>query len=78
MRTAAFSVSKAAWAAGNFRAQVCDAVHAATTKVSLTNDNVAGVKLPVFNEVRPWCGATAMVPGNSSVAPTHLLARSCC
>lgn len=52
MRTAAFSVSKAAWAAGNFRAHVCDAVHSATTKVTLSNDNVAGVKLPVFNEVR--------------------------
>lgn len=51
MRTASFAVSKAAFAAGDFRGKVCGAVHQATKKVGLRQDNVAGVKLPVFTEL---------------------------
>lgn len=50
MQGATFSISEAAWAAGDFRKKVIEAPHpeVARVKVVIRTDNVAGVKLPVF------------------------------
>lgn len=50
MQGATFSISEAAWAAGDYRKKVIEAPHPeiARVKVKVRTDNVAGVKLPVF------------------------------
>lgn len=54
MQGATFSISEAVWAAGDFRKKVVDAPQKSRAAVRLTVrvDNVAGVKLPVFELVK--------------------------
>jgi len=53
MQGATFGISEAAWSAGDFRRSVLDAPHPTTAlvRVKVRTDNVAGVKLPVFDLV---------------------------
>jgi len=51
MKEAAFSLAEAQWAAGNFKSKVLDQRVDASIKVFTMTDNVAGVKLPVFEQV---------------------------
>ncbi|CEM07654.1 unnamed protein product [Vitrella brassicaformis CCMP3155] len=48
MKTAAFSLAKAEWAAGNFKGQVVESVRRPAITLKVTADNVAGVRLPIF------------------------------
>lgn len=48
MKEASFSLTEAYFAAGDFSVVICENVDKAWTKVRTKNDNVAGVKLPVF------------------------------
>lgn len=54
MQGATFSISEAVWAAGDFRKKVVDAPQKerAAVRVTVRVDNVAGVKLPVFQLVK--------------------------
>lgn len=54
MAEASFSISDAAWAAGDFRKQVVEAPMRAqaVVRVAVRTDNVAGVKVPVLSIVR--------------------------
>eukprot|EP01029_Cantina_marsupialis_P010873 TRINITY_DN2454_c0_g1_i2.p1 TRINITY_DN2454_c0_g1~~TRINITY_DN2454_c0_g1_i2.p1 ORF type:complete len:202 (+),score=70.31 TRINITY_DN2454_c0_g1_i2:120-725(+) len=52
MGNAVFAMTKATWAAGNFRHKVMEQVSRPTVHVTLQEDNVAGAQLPVFQEVR--------------------------
>lgn len=45
-----FSLTQAEYAAGNFRNKILEANHTAAVRVNSRTDNVAGVKLPVFNQ----------------------------
>jgi V-type H+-transporting ATPase subunit D len=47
--TAFFSMTQAQYAAGDFRSKVLDTPHPAAVRVRSRTDNVAGVKLPIFN-----------------------------
>jgi V-type H+-transporting ATPase subunit D len=51
MQGATFSISEAAWAAGDFRKRVIEAPQRthSLVRVVVKKDNVAGVKLPVFS-----------------------------
>jgi V-type H+-transporting ATPase subunit D len=48
MKEASFSLAEAYFAAGDFSLVILENVDSAWAKVKLKNDNVAGVKLPVF------------------------------
>jgi len=48
MKEASFSLTEAYFAAGDFSLVILENVDKAWTKVKMKNDNVAGVKLPVF------------------------------
>jgi len=48
MKEASFSLAEAYFAAGDFSLVILENVDRAWTKVTMKNDNVAGVKLPVF------------------------------
>lgn len=75
MSNASFSVSEAVYSAGDFRHKVLDGAQTATYRLNLKQDNVAGVKLPVFTPVswrfagKPrtccllWCGGTCVLCG---------------
>lgn len=54
MQGATFSISEAVWAAGDFRKKVVDSPQRekAAVRVTVRLDNVAGVKLPVFQLVK--------------------------
>lgn len=61
MQGASFGIADAAWAAGDFRRRVLDAPHPdrARMRVRVRTDNVAGVKLPVFELfAAPGAGAS--------------------
>mmetsp|Transcript_40232 Transcript_40232/g.80020 ORF Transcript_40232/g.80020 Transcript_40232/m.80020 type:complete len:307 (+) Transcript_40232:48-968(+) len=45
-----FSLTQAEYAAGNFRSKVLESNMSASVRVTSKTDNVAGVKLPVFNQ----------------------------
>eukprot|EP01033_Poteriospumella_lacustris_P000460 gene460-303_t len=45
-----FSLTQAEYAAGNFRSKILEANMVASVRVTSRTDNVAGVKLPVFNQ----------------------------
>lgn len=49
MKTAFFSHTEAQWAAGNFNSAVIEHVEQASYRVKSKVNNVAGVKLPVFD-----------------------------
>jgi V-type H+-transporting ATPase subunit D len=51
MKEASFSLAEAQWAAGDFKQHVLDQRIEATTRVVTREDNVAGVMLPVFEQV---------------------------
>merc|ERR1719230_2561561 len=51
MKEALFSLAEAQWAAGNFKNKVIDQKCEAAVKVYTMTENVAGVKLPVFEKV---------------------------
>jgi len=63
MSGAAFAISEAVWAAGDFRKKVVEAPprERAAVRVNVRLDNVAGVKLPVFALAREEGGAAAAV-----------------
>jgi len=46
-----FSLTQAEYAAGNFKPKVSESVTTASIRVGAGVNNVAGVKLPVFEEV---------------------------
>lgn len=48
MRNASFSLAKAVWAAGDFKGQIIEGIKRPAVTLSLSTNNVAGVKLPVF------------------------------
>lgn len=51
MRQSAFALTEAKYAAGDFRHTVFDSVETATVKVHAQQDNVAGVKIPKFEQL---------------------------
>lgn len=67
MSGAAFSISEAVWAAGDFRKKVVEAPQPsqAAVKVKVRTDNVAGVKIPVFQIVKDGMLA---IPSSSPTA----------
>lgn len=52
MKASFFSLAQARYATGEFRHTVLDSVDQASIRVRLTEDNVAGVKLPRFESVK--------------------------
>eukprot|EP00948_MAST-09A_sp_MAST-9A-sp1_P001138 g1138.t1 len=51
MRLAFMAQGKAEYSAGNFKDKLFQANHNASVRVSVAEDNVAGVKLPIFEEM---------------------------
>ncbi|DBB17362.1 hypothetical protein WJX82_010524 [Trebouxia sp. C0006] len=51
MRQSAFALTEAKYAAGDFRHTVFDSVETATVRVHAQQDNVAGVKIPKFEQL---------------------------
>ncbi|KYN97190.1 putative vacuolar ATP synthase subunit d [Plasmodium gaboni] len=65
MRNASFSLAKSVWAAGDFKGQIIEAIKRPVVTLSLSTNNVAGVKLPIFQvNIDP----TVDVLGNLGVA----------
>ncbi|VWU49381.1 V-type proton ATPase subunit D, putative [Hepatocystis sp. ex Piliocolobus tephrosceles] len=65
MRNASFSLAKAVWAAGDFKGQIIEGIKRPVVTLSLFTNNVAGVKLPIFQvHIDP----TVDVLGNLGVA----------
>ncbi|SBT40383.1 V-type proton ATPase subunit D, putative [Plasmodium ovale wallikeri] len=65
MRNASFSLAKAVWAAGDFKGQIIEGIKRPVVTLSLSTNNVAGVKLPIFQvHIDP----TVDVLGNLGVA----------
>ncbi|SCO93642.1 V-type proton ATPase subunit D, putative [Plasmodium malariae] len=48
MSNASFSLAKAVWAAGDFKGQIIEGIKRPVVTLSLSTNNVAGVKLPIF------------------------------
>uniref|UniRef100_A0A0G4FXJ2 V-type proton ATPase subunit D n=1 Tax=Chromera velia CCMP2878 TaxID=1169474 RepID=A0A0G4FXJ2_9ALVE len=48
LRQASFALAKAGWAAGDFKQQVLEQVKRPSVSLKVTGENVAGVRLPVF------------------------------
>lgn len=66
MRQSAFAMVEAKYAAGDFVPTVFDAVQTATVKVHAQTDNVAGVKLPKFEQLDSGSGAKMNLTGLGS------------
>ncbi|CAC9699035.1 vacuolar ATP synthase subunit d, putative [Plasmodium sp. DRC-Itaito] len=65
MRNASFSLAKSVWAAGDFKGQIIEGIKRPVVTLSLSTNNVAGVKLPIFQvNIDP----TVDVLGNLGVA----------
>lgn len=47
-----FSLTEASWAAGDFKRKISDGIDHANTYVELSEDNVAGIRLPIFKQVK--------------------------
>jgi len=63
MRLSAFAMVEAKYAAGDFVPTVFDAVQTATVKVHAQTDNVAGVKLPKFEQLDSGSAAKMNLTG---------------
>eukprot|EP00922_Rhytidocystis_sp_ex-Travisia-forbesii_P051874 GHVS01077005.1.p2 GENE.GHVS01077005.1~~GHVS01077005.1.p2 ORF type:complete len:246 (+),score=52.02 GHVS01077005.1:194-931(+) len=48
MKEAQFSLAKACWAAGDFKNQIVEGVRRPGVTLKITTENVAGVRLPIF------------------------------
>lgn len=48
MRNASFSLAKAVWAAGDFKGHILEEIKRPAVTLSLSTNNVAGVRLPIF------------------------------
>eukprot|EP00920_Eleutheroschizon_duboscqi_P026053 GHVT01064513.1.p1 GENE.GHVT01064513.1~~GHVT01064513.1.p1 ORF type:complete len:263 (-),score=83.01 GHVT01064513.1:1159-1947(-) len=48
MRDASFAFAKASWAAGSFQQRVIDSIRKPAVSLLIRTDNVAGVRLPIF------------------------------
>ncbi|CAD2098431.1 V-type proton ATPase subunit D, putative [Plasmodium vinckei vinckei] len=65
MRNASFALAKSVWAAGDFKGQIIEGIKRPVVTLSLSTNNVAGVKLPIFQvHIDP----TVDVLGNLGVA----------
>jgi V-type H+-transporting ATPase subunit D len=75
LRDAAFSLTEARYAAGDFRHTVFDNVESAGVKVEVHTDNVAGVKIPRYDYVNEasWCLRTRGAGGRPSLTGSGYL-----
>lgn len=48
MKEAQFALAKACWAAGDFKGQILEGVRRPAVTLRVTTENVAGVRLPIF------------------------------
>eukprot|EP00922_Rhytidocystis_sp_ex-Travisia-forbesii_P051868 GHVS01076999.1.p1 GENE.GHVS01076999.1~~GHVS01076999.1.p1 ORF type:complete len:249 (+),score=50.13 GHVS01076999.1:85-831(+) len=48
MKEAQFSLAKACWAAGDFKSQIVEGIRRPGVTLKVTTENVAGVRLPIF------------------------------
>eukprot|EP00919_Chromeraceae_sp_WS-2016_P013474 GHVR01031611.1.p1 GENE.GHVR01031611.1~~GHVR01031611.1.p1 ORF type:complete len:249 (+),score=70.96 GHVR01031611.1:98-844(+) len=54
LRHASFALAKAGWAAGDFKGHVLEAVKRPAVTLRVTSENVAGVRLPIFQMNRDF------------------------
>ena len=64
-RTAAFAHTEAQWAAGDFNGQVIENTSEATYRIRTKVNNVAGVKLPVFDRAATYSTSKDILVGLS-------------
>jgi len=69
LREAAFSLTEARYAAGDFGATVQDGVGSAGVRVRAATDNVAGVRIPRFEQVDAATGLVVAGPSGGGGGP---------
>ncbi|KAH3765265.1 V-type ATPase, D subunit protein [Pelomyxa schiedti] len=76
IKAASFTLSQAKYAAGDISQTVVENVKQATFKVRLTQENIAGVRLPVFQAIHPQEGLAQDLTGLGKGGSKVNVARS--